>query len=527
MSRDSRDVSRTWDQLVDSELRDRRALKTIDDPRRPRDKSPVLVKLVWEGEDPLEPGHVVKLGSVVFDPESEVSAPFSGLQFHCSEFDAMDTAKGYAIALDSISNVGYGIIPEAAWVKLNVLDIGHTFAKIITGGTLFDTAADGLPILWKQSGTGEKWAVVLLVPTSTSTTQVPLRRFQLTADKTLAFPTATAKFMAFDNSLVGLDTMLHDPAQIFAGKNGFRGYAIQRTDLGAVDPDRWEIILMERYAEFIVVEKYDPTTYHFVSTLSSEDDWWRIVPATVGSPITITDPAAILGSIPTEQKVIARLSDPDTPTYDAMSTFVSAGGRRVRGTVVDPGSGFVSYAAATFEIDDLTEVYGGPPPAGPITVQQTFEQGYVAGQLTEAIFNEDSGLWENLPMPIKLGCHLDVNSNGFIQVLASSLAGTGLTTESGPGGCLRLAATGGGGSLTAGCGITISSGVISVDVTDLAGDGLDANTGGGNCKLEINLCEAIEAKAVADDKTSGTYLLGVVDGVCTLLEVTATCSTPP
>jgi hypothetical protein len=355
-------------------------------------------------------------------------------------------------------------------------------------------------------------------------TAPPLRRFELTADKSLTSATATAKFMAFDNSLVGSPVTIHDPAQLFSGRTGFRGYALLRTDLGVTDPDRYEIVTMERYAEFIVVEKYAPSTYRFVSTLSSEDDWWRIAPAAVDADVSLNDPGEILDSIPTDQKVIARLSDPDTPTYDAISTFVSAGGKRVRGTVVDPGSGFVPHAAATFQLTSLTEVYGGTPPAAPLTVQQTFDQGYVAGQVTEAIFNEDSGLWENLPLPRKLGCHLDVDANGFEHVTAATLAGSGLSVSvgTGPGGCDQLTATG-GGSLTAGCGILIASGVVSVDVADLAGSGLDVNTEGGACQLTVDLCEALEAKATADSKTSGTYVPAVVDGVCSLLEVVTGC----
>jgi hypothetical protein len=200
----------------------------------------------------------------------------------------------------------------------------------------------------------------------------------------------------------------------------------------------------------------------------------------------------------------------------------SVGGKRVRGTVVDPGEGFVLTTDATFELTSLTEVYGGSPPTAPLTVEQTFGQGYVAGQLTEAIFNEASGLWENLPLPRKLGCHLGVNSAGFESVTPLSLAGSGMGVSfgTGPGGCDQLTATGG---LTAGCGIIIASGVVSVDVADLAGSGLDVNTEGGACQLTVDLCEALEAKAVADSKTSGTYVPAVVDGVCSLLEVVTGC----
>jgi len=111
------------------------------------------------------------------------------------------------------------------------------------------------------------------------------------------------------------------------------------------------------------------------------------------------------------------------------------GAKRVRGTVVDPGSGYVAKADATFTISSLTEVYGGPVPASPLTVHQIsgFAQGFVAGQVTEAIYNETADRWECLPLPRKSLASIFEDNNGFNYVVASQLAGAGLAVEVGTG----------------------------------------------------------------------------------------------
>jgi hypothetical protein len=113
----------------------------------------------------------------------------------------------------------------------------------------------------------------------------------------------------------------------------------------------------------------------------------------------------------------------------------SVGGKRVRGTVVDPGDGHVAKAETTFELTSLTEVYGGLVPSAPLTVHQIsgFAQGFVAGQTTEAIYNEAAARWECLPLPRKSLASIFEDNNGFNYVVADQLAGAGLAVEVGTG----------------------------------------------------------------------------------------------
>lgn len=275
-----------------------------------------------------------------------------------------------------------------------------------------------------------------------------VRRFQLTAAKTRAQATATAKWLDHAGNMVGGDITLHDPSQRFYGKitdyisgeRGFQGYAMSRPDLAETDPDpsRWEIITCEGFAETVVCTWVGSPTNEWQLDSFSGDQWeWRR-PVADAAALTINDPLSFPSPTPGEKRIF-HLLDPDTspPTYQVRTVKQVGGGQRVRGQVV----GNITTAAATFTIDNLSNVFGADPlPASPLTVQQSYPQGYVDNQLTEAIFNETTGLWHNLPHPVKANCHLAVDANGFLNVTPATLAGTGLAVEG--TGCQKLAVDG-------------------------------------------------------------------------------------
>jgi len=77
-----------------------------------------------------------------------------------------DTTAPFVVTFDPIASgaigraVAQGIVP----CQVNVSDASHNRAIIHTGATdALDSAAElGVPIIWKESGTGLKWAVILL-----------------------------------------------------------------------------------------------------------------------------------------------------------------------------------------------------------------------------------------------------------------------------------------------------------------------------------------------------------------------------
>lgn len=157
--------AKTFNALVDGEERDRNKPSAIDDTRQPKQKSPVVARLVWSGTDAVDPGRTLKLGNAVFEPATDEWAPFESLAFFVSEFAGSDLHQPYAIAMGPIQpgnttpSVGYGIIPNAWWAKVNITDATHTHATP-AAGTLLTSSVNGERILWKESGTGEKWAII-------------------------------------------------------------------------------------------------------------------------------------------------------------------------------------------------------------------------------------------------------------------------------------------------------------------------------------------------------------------------------
>jgi hypothetical protein len=126
--------------------------------------SPSIVRLWWEGEDPIGVGSEVKLGEVLVKPENDPSAPFQGLQFRCSA-PASDDEGGSVYAITTApgpaNSIVWGLMPSATWAKVDVQDEADTHASH-GDGLLLTTGTSGYPIVWKEDGTGEKWAVILI-----------------------------------------------------------------------------------------------------------------------------------------------------------------------------------------------------------------------------------------------------------------------------------------------------------------------------------------------------------------------------
>lgn len=155
----------THNSLVDGELRARAAAGDQPLATAPQMKSPVNVLLYYTGDSAIKPGSTVKLGNVLITPTDDESAPYSELRFRCSAFVSTDPGETpYAVTAGPIeaNGVGHGIIPQAWWAKVYISDAAHTHANKPTAGTILQSGLFGLTILWKETGTGEKWAVVAM-----------------------------------------------------------------------------------------------------------------------------------------------------------------------------------------------------------------------------------------------------------------------------------------------------------------------------------------------------------------------------
>lgn len=74
------------------------------------------------------------------------------------------TASKFAVAVEPIAagKIGRAAVDGVVQVKLNVIDVGHQFAKTSTSTAGLDTAGSGeASILWRETGTGtNKWGLV-------------------------------------------------------------------------------------------------------------------------------------------------------------------------------------------------------------------------------------------------------------------------------------------------------------------------------------------------------------------------------
>lgn len=111
---------------------------------------------------------VVALGDVVIN-RTDGEQAFN--RQHLFEGDTPASSSRIAIVQEPLSAdaIGRAVVAGITTVKLNVVDAAHTHAGPTTVTTDLTTANSGpAEILWKESGTGSKWAKVLLLSSTGS-----------------------------------------------------------------------------------------------------------------------------------------------------------------------------------------------------------------------------------------------------------------------------------------------------------------------------------------------------------------------
>lgn len=106
---------------------------------------------------------VLGLGDTVADPTAAEDQFCEYIAFE-GDLPDIDLHVGkWALLLDPIADGEYGraAVSGEHQVKINVTDANHTHVEIGDGTTLLQSGYTGSgKILWKESGTGEKWAVI-------------------------------------------------------------------------------------------------------------------------------------------------------------------------------------------------------------------------------------------------------------------------------------------------------------------------------------------------------------------------------
>jgi hypothetical protein len=172
---------------------------------------------------------ILGLGDPLFTPTENADEFKSSIAFKGAAPSFASHFGGlFFVLLEPISagDVGLAIIQGIANVQIDVKDADHEFADIEDAATdtLRSYCAGSARILWKESGTGDKWARVLLGAMS-----VKLWRFTLNAAFSGSPSTAAADLLNMDGTDTGQDVTVRDELDVFSADlgNGDAGYCCQ------------------------------------------------------------------------------------------------------------------------------------------------------------------------------------------------------------------------------------------------------------------------------------------------------------
>jgi hypothetical protein len=110
---------------------------------------------------------VLKLTSPVFTPTDRANVIWEPIAFNGDTPDADTTIADICIVQGPIGTGlmgrGHGVISGPTYCKVEVSDAAHTHAKPTDGeNTKLESGTSGAKIVWKESGTGTKKALVML-----------------------------------------------------------------------------------------------------------------------------------------------------------------------------------------------------------------------------------------------------------------------------------------------------------------------------------------------------------------------------
>ena len=156
--------ARAYNAFVDAavDLRQRQADVGVEGAGVPRQHG--LIPVRNDSSADLERFHVLAIDEPLFAPEEEGEQAFQNtIALKGIKPDEHTLPGAFVVAREPIADgaiglcVAHGVTP----VRVLVEDEDHGFADIKNGETVLVSAGSGgTPILWKESGTGEKWAVI-------------------------------------------------------------------------------------------------------------------------------------------------------------------------------------------------------------------------------------------------------------------------------------------------------------------------------------------------------------------------------
>jgi len=171
---------------------------------------------------------ILGLGAPIWSPTDNLTAFKNSLEFQGESPTFADYFGKFVVLLESIPSgrIGRGLVQGVCNVQVDVQDADHEYADL--NGTATDTlrsfTAGSARILWKESGTGDKWARVLL-----GNQAVKLWRFTMNEAFSGSPTSADCDLLNIDGSDTGQDVDVYDRLDIAKDdlENGDPGWCVQ------------------------------------------------------------------------------------------------------------------------------------------------------------------------------------------------------------------------------------------------------------------------------------------------------------
>jgi hypothetical protein len=157
-----------WNAFIDLAVRSRQGRQNVDSAEIASETDPAVIKVKNNTGDKLPRFSVVGFDDVLISPSDHEDGFTERVALSGRVPQLPDDAGRFAITLEQTDDgeITYAIVVGAAMVKVDVGDEADTFAEAVDGDvSKLESTAEGTAtqILWKESGTGLKWAVVRLI----------------------------------------------------------------------------------------------------------------------------------------------------------------------------------------------------------------------------------------------------------------------------------------------------------------------------------------------------------------------------
>ena len=153
--------AQTWNSFIDAAVYVKGKQTDLASQALKRDTKSGVVLVRNSTDDDLVQFEVISLGDLIITPEDNEQEFRSNLPVFELIKDELSNPFGILQKPLKKDEVGSAMLSGVTPVKLNLLSETHEFAELDDNG-LKSTDSGSVRILWKESGTGDKWAVILL-----------------------------------------------------------------------------------------------------------------------------------------------------------------------------------------------------------------------------------------------------------------------------------------------------------------------------------------------------------------------------